>query len=92
MSLPNSPLEIFKLLKKTNCRQCQVPTCLAFAAAVTNGQKSLGDCPHLESDIIEQFDIKANKRATLEEQQENLLERLRTTFIWRKASNKLLLL
>ena len=33
-----SPLEILKLLEKSNCRECGQATCLAFAAAVFKGQ------------------------------------------------------
>lgn len=77
MSQLNNPLEIYKLLPKSNCRQCQVPTCLSFAASVINGQKSLGDCPHLDSNITERFDMKIHKRVTLEQQQDQILEQLR---------------
>ncbi len=41
-------MEIFKLLEKSNCRQCNQPTCLAFAAAVFKGQMALSDCPRLD--------------------------------------------
>ncbi|RPH50034.1 MAG: DUF3786 domain-containing protein [Desulfobacteraceae bacterium] len=51
----NNLMEIFKLLDKSNCRQCTEPTCLAFAAAVFKGQRRLDECPHLESSIIAQF-------------------------------------
>jgi ribosomal protein S10 len=77
MSQLNNPMEIYKLLPKSNCRQCKLPTCLAFAASVINGQKSLGDCPHLDSNITERFDIKIHKRVTLEQQQDQILEQLR---------------
>lgn len=55
MSRFNNVMEIFKLLDKSNCRECFEPTCLAFAGAVFKGQKRLGECPHLSADIIEQF-------------------------------------
>ncbi len=41
-------LEILRLLPKTNCRQCGLPTCLVFAAQVSEGLKSLVACPGLE--------------------------------------------
>lgn len=47
MTIKN-PLEIYKILPQTNCGQCYLPTCLAFAAAVIKGDKQLGDCPPLE--------------------------------------------
>jgi hypothetical protein len=52
-----NPLELYKILPQTNCGQCYVPTCLAFAAAVVNGSKRLSDCPYLrnnkQSDTVE---------------------------------------
>lgn len=50
-----APLEIYKILPKTNCRKCILPTCLAFAAAVVAGQKKLRDCPDLDITLIEKF-------------------------------------
>ena len=41
MSQLTNPMEIFKLLDKSNCRECREATCLAFAAAVFKGQKQL---------------------------------------------------
>lgn len=38
-------LEIFKLLPKTNCGKCGVPTCLAFAMRLANKQTELSACP-----------------------------------------------
>jgi acetyl-CoA decarbonylase/synthase complex subunit gamma len=38
-------IEIFKLLPKTNCGQCGVPTCLAFAMALAAGKAELSKCP-----------------------------------------------
>ncbi len=40
-------LEIFKLLPKTNCGECGVPTCLAFAMALASGKATLSQCPHV---------------------------------------------
>jgi ArsR family metal-binding transcriptional regulator len=41
-------LEILKLLPKTNCRQCGLPTCMVFATQVSEGNKGPDDCPPLE--------------------------------------------
>lgn len=43
-----SPLAIYKILPKTNCGRCLLPSCLAFAAAVVAGRKKLHECPGLE--------------------------------------------
>jgi acetyl-CoA decarbonylase/synthase complex subunit gamma len=43
-------IEIFKLLPKTNCGQCGVPTCLAFAMALAAGKAELAKCPHVSEE------------------------------------------
>ncbi|MGC9194742.1 MAG: DUF3786 domain-containing protein [Syntrophobacteraceae bacterium] len=48
-------LEIYKLLPKTNCRQCGALTCLAFAAALMRGDKVPKDCPHLDRAVMEKL-------------------------------------
>ena len=42
-----SGIEIFKLLPKTNCGDCGVPTCLAFAMSLAAGKSELSKCPHV---------------------------------------------
>jgi ArsR family metal-binding transcriptional regulator len=39
--------DIVHFLPKTNCRDCGLPTCFAFAMAMTRGQKRLTDCSAL---------------------------------------------
>ena len=48
----NNVMEVFKLLRKTNCRKCNKPTCLAFAAAVFQGQASLRKCPFIDENSL----------------------------------------
>ncbi len=73
----NNPIEILKLLNKSNCRECNEPTCLAFAAAVFNGNKQLAECPHLESDVIERFGGKTKKRKSIEQDMKDIVEQLK---------------
>ena len=40
--------EIFKLLPKTNCKECGQITCMVFASMVAEGAKSAEDCPPLD--------------------------------------------
>jgi len=40
-------LDIYKQLPKSNCKECGLPTCLAFAMKVAAGQAGLADCPRL---------------------------------------------
>ncbi len=55
-------LEIYKHLKKTNCRECGVPTCMAFALALVNGEKTFSDCPYLDGAIANDLDEKIVRR------------------------------
>jgi ArsR family metal-binding transcriptional regulator len=38
-------MEILKLLPMTNCRACGYATCMAYAAALREGEITLDDCP-----------------------------------------------
>lgn len=53
-------MEIFKLLDKSNCKKCNLPTCMAFAAAVFKGKKTLDECPNVENEIIERYPEQGN--------------------------------
>jgi acetyl-CoA decarbonylase/synthase complex subunit gamma len=46
-------LEIFKLLPKTNCKKCGMPTCLAFAMALAQKRAKLDDCPDVSEEAKE---------------------------------------
>ncbi len=48
-------IEIYKLLPKTNCGDCGVPTCLAFAMALAAGKTELDKCPHLSEEVRTQL-------------------------------------
>ena len=43
-------MQIYKMLPKTNCKDCGLPTCMAFAMQVASKQRALTDCPHLSAD------------------------------------------
>jgi hypothetical protein len=73
----NGPMDILKLLDKSNCRKCNKPTCLAFAAAVFKGDKELEECPNLDSEIIEKFGGKASSHITLEKYADKSIEELK---------------
>ena len=42
-----SGLDIYKLLPKTNCRECGFATCLAFAMQLAKKSISIEKCPYL---------------------------------------------
>ncbi len=48
-------LEVLKLLPKSNCKECNEPTCMVFAARVTEGVKNHDDCPALETESKNQL-------------------------------------
>ncbi|MBW1765509.1 MAG: DUF3786 domain-containing protein [Deltaproteobacteria bacterium] len=73
----NNPMEILKILDKSNCRECGESTCLAFAAKVFNGQLELGQCSHLDREIIGRFGGKTEKRANIEQDMEESMEQLK---------------
>jgi acetyl-CoA decarbonylase/synthase complex subunit gamma len=48
-------IEIFKLLAKTNCKECGFPTCLAFAMALASGKAELEKCPYVSDEVREKL-------------------------------------
>ncbi|MBA7466298.1 MAG: acetyl-CoA decarbonylase/synthase complex subunit gamma [Dehalococcoidia bacterium] len=53
--MPPTGIEIFKLLPKTNCGDCGVPTCLAFAMSLASGKVELSACPHVSEESKEKL-------------------------------------
>lgn len=45
-----SGIQIFKMLPKTNCGDCGVPTCLAFGMNLAAGKAELDACPHVSDE------------------------------------------
>jgi acetyl-CoA decarbonylase/synthase complex subunit gamma len=45
-----SGLQIYKLLPRTNCKDCGFPTCLAFAMKLAQKQVELAACPHVSEE------------------------------------------
>jgi len=43
-------MQIYKSLPKTNCKDCDLPTCMAFAMQVAAKQRALTDCPHISEE------------------------------------------
>lgn len=57
-----TPMHLYKLTPKTNCAECGLLTCLAFAAQAIVGQADLDSCPYLDQQALKPF------RAQLAEQ------------------------
>jgi hypothetical protein len=44
-------LDIYKLLNKSNCGECDTPTCMAFALSVIKGERDPVDCPYIDKEV-----------------------------------------
>jgi len=42
-----SPIDVYKLLPKINCKQCGVDNCMAFATKIVNREINIDQCPPL---------------------------------------------
>ncbi len=49
-------LDIYKKLPQTNCGECGVPTCLAFAMKLAGGQAELAACPDVTDEVIAELE------------------------------------
>jgi len=49
-------LEIYKNLPKTNCGDCNLPTCMAFAMQLAAKRVSLDQCPHVSEEAKAKLD------------------------------------
>ncbi|MHB8780922.1 MAG: (Fe-S)-binding protein [Candidatus Geothermincolia bacterium] len=47
---PPKVLDLFKLLPRSNCKQCGLPTCMAYATGLSKGNNTLEDCPALSGE------------------------------------------
>ena len=45
-----SPLEIYALLDKSNCKECGYDTCMAFATDILERKVKVQDCTHIWKD------------------------------------------
>jgi len=77
MSYINNPMEIYKLLNGSNCRECTEKTCLAFAVAVFKGKKPIHACPYLDKEVIDRYEGKIEKPNTIDENKTEAIERLK---------------
>jgi hypothetical protein len=78
MSQLKTPLEVYKILPKTNCGQCSLPTCMAFAAAVLMGNKKIADCPFMKAGISEPFAEKIATHKSIDRNREEVVIKLKS--------------
>jgi len=75
--MPLTALDIYKKLPQTNCGKCQLPSCLAFAAAIHANRKKLQECPELTPEIRAELSAKLNKPDPMEIEQALFVDKLR---------------
>jgi hypothetical protein len=76
----NNPMEILKILDKSNCGECNAPTCLAFSAAVARGQRKLDECPKIDKEVIKQFEGQPQEQKPSDLEMEKAWNRLMERF------------
>jgi acetyl-CoA decarbonylase/synthase complex subunit gamma len=54
-----SGLQIYKLLPKTNCKECGYPTCLAFGMKLAAKQAELSACPYVSDEAKQALEAAA---------------------------------
>ena len=77
MSHISNPMEIYKLLNGSNCRECNEKTCLAFAVAVFKEKKPIHACPYLEKEVIERYGGTIETPNTIDEYKAEAIEELK---------------
>ena len=70
-------IQIFKMLPKTNCGECGVPTCLAFAMNLASGKAELDACPYVSDEAKAQLAEYQQKLASAGEEIQGMLEEAR---------------
>lgn len=70
-------MEVLKILPKTNCRECQEKTCMAFAAAVFKGEKGLAVCPYVAPAIVTKYGAQERKTRNMDEDLDNAVNQLK---------------
>lgn len=48
-------MEVYKLLPKTNCKECGETSCMAFAIKLINRERKLGECPYISGENLEKL-------------------------------------
>lgn len=70
-------MDILKALPRTNCKQCGVPSCMAFSVQVFKGEKQIDACPFVDKDTIARFGAEREQPKTTEQNMDQALEELK---------------
>ncbi len=77
MILFKTPLEIYALLPKTNCGECGIATCLAFAAAVLKEEKRPSECLRLDRETLARLGGAISRQVNIESIRDEQLKELK---------------
>ncbi|MFO8090355.1 MAG: DUF3786 domain-containing protein [Desulfatiglandaceae bacterium] len=77
MTVLDNPVEILKLLDKSNCGECGEKTCVAFASAVFQRQRSLAECPKVDPKILEGILEEDQTEKVVSDNREEAIEELK---------------
>ncbi len=78
MTVFSNVMAVLKLLDKSNCGKCNEKTCLAFAAKVFKGERSLCECPPLPEEVRSDYPDAPRKRVLqIERDQAAMISRLK---------------
>lgn len=50
------PIDVLQATDRSNCGECGLPTCMAFAVQVAQGKRDAGDCPRIAPDVAARID------------------------------------
>lgn len=94
MTHVKNPLQLYSLLPKTktNCGQCQEPSCMAFAVAVIQGRKAPTACPFLDATQAAEISAGITPRQSRSDDQQEVIDQLRqrlTTIDFSTAATRL---
>jgi len=70
-------MDVFTLLEKSNCRKCNEKTCMAFAAAVFSGNRSLAECPQVPKETSQGYEMQPKKQRVIDQDMEHQLAELK---------------
>ncbi|HDR15391.1 MAG TPA: DUF3786 domain-containing protein [Desulfobacteraceae bacterium] len=77
MTVLDNPVEILKLLDKSNCGECGEKTCLAFAGAVFQRRRSLAECPRVDRKIVESLKEEDQTEKIVSDNREEAIEEMK---------------
>ena len=53
---PVKPIDVLQATDRSNCGECGLPTCMAFAVQVAQGKRAAGDCPRIAPEVAARID------------------------------------